>query len=387
MHAQAIHIFVPYIGSFGGVEKLVTTLLEYLRLHGCKCRLLCFGNILDFSAITGDSVDVCVLGPRRNFFSEVASLRQYLHQVGNTIRGRILVFDLKSAGYFAVSGYNRYILHVDDPPSLLPTDISKHAWSALSKVASSDALPEVGFLIRMRAEFVHRLIARGVRRAAYTVVTTGRTATELDLLYGIKCSVINLGVRLRIPPASAESRPIDPFNLLSVCRLEKNKRIDWILDALGFLEGGAMPLSAKVNWRLRVVGKGDEMANLKAKCESLGLSDRVTFTGFATDEELLVMYQQACLFLMPAEQGFGIPALEALERGVPVVLNRDSRVSEALSGSPWVEIVEGGAEAFAAAMRRLIHRIVKNREELGNLPQLKSEDRWCEEIAELCGWF
>jgi glycosyltransferase involved in cell wall biosynthesis len=60
---------------------------------------------------------------------------------------------------------------------------------------------------------------------------------------------------------------------------------------------------------------------------------------------------------MPAVQGYGLPALEALARGVPVVLHRESGVSEILRGTPWAEIIEDSSDELALAINTMVNRI------------------------------
>ena len=51
-------------------------------------------------------------------------------------------------------------------------------------------------------------------------------------------------------------------------------------------------------------------------------------------------------FLIPAVQGYGLPALEALYLNIPVVLNKSSRISEILKNNPWVQITKNNEKNF-----------------------------------------
>ena len=58
---------------------------------------------------------------------------------------------------------------------------------------------------------------------------------------------------------------------------------------------------------------------LKAQIDALGLGDRVVFTGFVPDADLVHYYNAAALFAFPSlEEGFGLPAVEAMQCGTPV---------------------------------------------------------------------
>jgi glycosyltransferase involved in cell wall biosynthesis len=197
---------------------------------------------------------------------------------------------------------------------------------------------------------------------------------------------VHLGIKLPKRLVGAEPRPKCPFILLSVGRLEPNKRVEWILEALSVLEQRIVPLSREVDWHLEIVGDGGEMNNLKARCQQLGLGNRVVFHGFVPDEQLDGVYERANLLVMPAIQGFGIPVMEALAKEIPVVLNRDSRVSELLAGSRWVEIVDDGPGGLAEGIRKMSCICARENFDLGPPPCIKSDAQWFEEIADLCGW-
>jgi glycosyltransferase involved in cell wall biosynthesis len=112
----------------------------------------------------------------------------------------------------------------------------------------------------------------------------------------------------------------------------------------------------------------------------------VHFLGFVSDEQLETLYRLAHVFLMPARQGFGLPALEALYRRCAVVLNRESGVSEILEGTPWVLIAEAGEPAFAAALRSMLLRVRRPGLFERPLPDLPTMERWADDVIEALGW-
>ncbi len=87
-----------------------------------------------------------------------------------------------------------------------------------------------------------------------------------------------------------------------------------------------------------LAGSGDMENRLLELTASLGLTDRVIFTGFLRDEKLKSLYQASDLFIMPSiAEPFGLVALEALTHETPVILSRNSGVSEVLSHSLKVD--------------------------------------------------
>jgi len=68
---------------------------------------------------------------------------------------------------------------------------------------------------------------------------------------------------------------------------------------------------------------------LVALASRLGIQDRISFAGFVSDDDLVQLYNQAALFVYPSKyEGFGLPVLEAMACGVPVVTSRCSSLPE-----------------------------------------------------------
>jgi glycosyltransferase involved in cell wall biosynthesis len=174
--------------------------------------------------------------------------------------------------------------------------------------------------------------------------------------------------------------------MLSVCRIEANKRIDWLLRSLAELERATPSLSSRVDWRLDLAGKGPLLGELTGLAKSLGIVGRVHFHGFVPDAELQTFYDRAHLFLMPAVQGYGIPAIESLQRGIPVLLHRESGVSDILLDTPWATVLTGGPDRMTAGLASAIDGVLTGRHHRAPLPPLPTEDEWAAQVAGLCGW-
>ncbi|MFC1687810.1 glycosyltransferase family 4 protein [Patescibacteria group bacterium] len=79
-----------------------------------------------------------------------------------------------------------------------------------------------------------------------------------------------------------------------------------------------------------LVGKEDYFfKRLRAQVERTDLSKNIVFTGFVTDSELFTLYANARLFVFPSlYEGFGLPPLEAMSAGTPVVASRATSIPE-----------------------------------------------------------
>ena len=230
---------------------------------------------------------------------------------------------------------------------------------------------------------MHRLNRRGVKRAARVIVMTEKARRELDSLYGGEASVLRPGVSSIVDKSMAECSK-RPLRMLSVSRLEANKRIDWILRALAALNSTSFLKT--VEWVFEIAGDGAEVKSLKKLAQELGLADQTIFLGHVSDEELGRAYSRAHLFIMPALQGYGLPALEALRRGVPTIVHKDSGVSEILGGTPWSELVEGDNGSLARAIGTMVERVKSKSFIEFALPRLPTNSEWAKAICLACGW-
>ena len=372
-------IFVPFIHAFGGVERLVLGLSRFLHQHEHAHAIVCFNQTIDLAAFADWPLKVRELKPRRNPLIEARALRRYLRATFASRANPALVFDLNGSLYAGFSSRGSYVLHLTDPPSLLPTEVSKNAFS-LRHRRSSVAQP-VGWSRSLRAELVHRLNTRGVRKAVTVIVMTHTIGQEIKELYGVTPQIVRPGVPA--PTQRPTSRRVvndEPVRLLSVSRLETTKRIDWILNALA-----EAPCRAD-NLVLDVVGDGSEAPELKRVAQELGLGQKVIFHGRVSDERLKNIYDAGHLFLMPAVQGYGLPALEALASGMPVILHRESGVAEILGGTPWAEVMDNAPGSLPRALSTMLGRLRGGFFQTIAPPAVPTEDDWAQEICRACGW-
>jgi glycosyltransferase involved in cell wall biosynthesis len=88
--------------------------------------------------------------------------------------------------------------------------------------------------------------------------------------------------------------------------------------------------------------------------QELGLRENVTSLGYVEDEDLPLLYGGARVFLYPSlHEGFGLPPLEAMACGTPVIAGRSGSLPEVLGdGALWVDPYD--VDAIADGMTRLL---------------------------------
>ena len=108
-------------------------------------------------------------------------------------------------------------------------------------------------------------------------------------------------------------KPANP-TILFVGRLAQEKHVDELIDAFAILPDD-------VDARLEIVGIGELRPDLERQAQMLGVDDKVTFLGYATDEELRSAYLRSTVFAMPGTADLqSLVSLEAMSASKPVVL-------------------------------------------------------------------
>jgi glycosyltransferase involved in cell wall biosynthesis len=363
-------ILITEIEQFGGAERSVLALARWLHQRNLPCHIVTYADHCNLAQYASHPLPVVVLhatGARRR----IAALRRYFRSLPAN-SPHPLVSGYQPALHSTLAGLRGFHTLLHDTPSLFGD-------------AATRTLPH-----RMRIALSNRIIAHGLASGGHTIVTSEYLRSECLRDFRIEARIARMGGLTASEPESLFSiRPIQPggkLRLLSVCRIEANKRIDWILRSLAELEATLPPLSAWTDWRLDLAGTGPQLAPLTELAAQLGLSGRIHFHGFVPDQELHALYDQAHLFLMPAVQGYGIPAIEALQRGIPVLLHRDSGVSDILLETPWATVFTGGPGCMTAALAAAIDGVLDGRHHAAHLPPLPTEDQWASQVAHLCGW-
>jgi glycosyltransferase involved in cell wall biosynthesis len=96
-------------------------------------------------------------------------------------------------------------------------------------------------------------------------------------------------------------------------------------------------------------------ANLWRLAYEAGIHRRIAIAGYLARDELLALYAQASALCMPSlEEGFGLPAVEAMACGVPVVTSDRSAMREVTNGAA-VLVEPESVESIARGIRRVLH--------------------------------
>jgi glycosyltransferase involved in cell wall biosynthesis len=98
-----------------------------------------------------------------------------------------------------------------------------------------------------------------------------------------------------------------------------------------FLRAAKRVLEKMSNVKFVMAGSGDMMHQAVEMAAGLGIGSKVLFTGFLRGEDVNRIFKMADLYVMPSvSEPFGIAPLEALDNDVPIIISKQSGVSEVL---------------------------------------------------------
>lgn len=105
-----------------------------------------------------------------------------------------------------------------------------------------------------------------------------------------------------------------------------------------FIESAKRVLDFMPNVKFMVAGSGDMYSRMIERAAELGIGNKFLFTGHLSGEDINRAYQMADLYVMPSvSEPFGITPLEALKNDTPVLISKQSGVSEVLANALKVD--------------------------------------------------
>ena len=174
------------------------------------------------------------------------------------------------------------------------------------------------------------------------------TARRMGVSADPRVRIVGNGVAIDAIDAAPRQRNVD---VIFVGRLIDEKRVDLFLQAIARLAGHRPSLSAVI------VGEGPERVALEGLAASLGLGDRVRFTGSLDTAEVYGHLKSARVLVLPSvREGFGIAVVEAQAAGaVPVVVRSPaSAASDLIRDEVDGLLCEASPESIAASIEQLL---------------------------------
>lgn len=179
-------------------------------------------------------------------------------------------------------------------------------------------------------QMIYDIERHGMEHANKVIAVSHFTRSTVINRYGIsgeKVNVVYNGVEREGSWSLAETGiKKDEKIVLFLGRITMQKGPEY------FLHAAKKVLELMDDVKFVMVGSGDMMHRSIEMAAELGIGHKVLFTGFLRGEEVNKIYQMADLYVMPSvSEPFGIAPLEALNHDVPVIISKQSGVSEVLT--------------------------------------------------------
>jgi glycosyltransferase involved in cell wall biosynthesis len=212
---------------------------------------------------------------------------------------------------------------------------------------------------------LNRWVPYSVRRASHVIAVSEATRQDLIELYQTppeKISVLHHGVgsefrRVEEPEQLAAVRQKyklgeQPF-ILSVGTIQPRKNYQRLIQAFAQIHSKVLLVIAG--------GQGWRQEEIFNEVQKLGLENRIHFIGFVAETDLPALYSAAELFIYPSlYEGFGLPVLEAMACGTPVIASNQSSLPEVV-GPAGLLVNPRDVTELAAAMSQLLEDLTLRR--------------------------
>jgi len=203
--------------------------------------------------------------------------------------------------------------------------------------------------------YTHQIQA-AVRRADHILVVSEATRTDVIDRLGVSDDRISVTLEAadqRFKPSTADevarvrsAHKLPQEYILFVGTLEPRKNIDGLLRAMSAIKAGpALVIAGRRGWLYEDIFK---------LVDELKLSERTIWLENVADKDLPALYTGASVFCLPSHyEGFGLPALEAMACGTPVVVSGRGSLPE-VSGDAGILVNPDDPDSIAEGIRRAL---------------------------------
>lgn len=272
-----------------------------------------------------------------DYSNEVKAFQKTIKSVGPSIYGRDLFEEVERYGFAALGIAEKEEFDI----------IHAHDWLSFKAGVAAKKMSGKPLIVHVHAttfdicggnnfdQRVYEIEKEGMEIADRVIAVSQYTKNLIVEKYGIdpdKIEVVHNGIDVHETETQEEDPRINAIKasgnklVIFIGRLTVQKGPDYFIQAAKKV----LEFYPKVNFV--IAGSGDMEHQLIQEAAALGISDKVLFAGFLRGNELNRLYRMADLFVMPSvSEPFGLTALESAANGTPVLLSKQSGVSEVLT--------------------------------------------------------
>ncbi|MGQ9571210.1 MAG: glycosyltransferase family 4 protein [Thermodesulfovibrionales bacterium] len=217
-----------------------------------------------------------------------------------------------------------------------------------------DVIPLLFKKYQKKQYYYYKYILKHALKKARAIITpSAHTKGLLESIYKLddkKIFVVHNGLQEVFLSKKNNTNPIAKEDfIIYIGRISPTKNL------LGLLKAFIL-IKDKIHHKLLIVGSGKERLLKDKVCKKLyeDINDRVIFKGYVPNIELLTLYEKASLFVFPSfYEGFGLPPLEAMACGCPVVVSNVASLPE-VCGDAAYYVDPYNVESIAEGMYKVL---------------------------------
>lgn len=175
-----------------------------------------------------------------------------------------------------------------------------------------------------KSAIIHGIFLKNILKKADLIITTSRNTKKDILKYSqtkAKISIIPLGIKHMRKSKGLNSPPHKPY-LLYLGTIEPRKNLEMLIDAFEELKNNhriphKLIIAGEIGWKAKKIIK------------KIKQNKDIILTGYLTENQKINIYKNADIFIYPSlYEGFGLPPLEAMSYGIPVICSSNSSLKE-----------------------------------------------------------
>jgi len=340
MPQKEIILFYKKLISVGGAELLLSEHYNYLKSQGYSAKLICF-DYREMDRININEKDVILIN-KSNFLSRLFALFKKLKNLNPE-------YVFCHSGYIdfgivALLSRINFSTFVHQPTSMSFNETDKLSYFFFNKYknfAKKDEMFEKVCSIRRNMSFtkffyinIRCIISQAIlRRSDHIFVLSNYAVKEKFTIFNLKAIYLSGALKTNNLFSSNQPNPKSLRNipnLVTVSRLDKNKRIDIIIKALKILRDNGNTFS------FTICGTGPARKELEALVKNYKLEDSISFLGYIPEKDILNLYKEMDLFITVDWADYRITTYEVLLHNKKLIVSDDTDIDDWLLNSGYL---------------------------------------------------
>jgi len=220
-------------------------------------------------------------------------------------------------------------------------------------------IPNSSIKEQVRARLLYFIHRRSLRLATKIIAISTQTKEDIIRHFAIEASKIEMVPIGYIEPPKEHTKISTPEKFFLFAGVLKERK-----NVLGIIRAFELFIASHADFSLLIAGKtqGAYYEQCRALAKKLGIEERVQFLGYVTDTELAYLYSKATAFVFPSFiEGFGMPVLEAMNMGLPVITSNQGALAE-VAGNAALLVDSTNVNSITEAMNRIATDAALSRE-------------------------